>query len=248
MPELPEVETVRLGISPHLVNLLDQKLLEVSRRGKYLLFRFKNLTLLWHLGMSGSMRVLLTPVPEKKHDHVDLVFGSGAVLRFNDPRRFGVLLATFDDPLTHVLLKNLGPEPLGPELNAAYLKAKASKRTVAIKNFIMNANIVVGVGNIYATEALYEAGIYPEKAAGKVTLKQFEVLTAAIKRILTQAIATGGTSLRDFVKADGKPGYFRQELKAYGRDGLPCGRCGVVMLHMTIGGRATVYCPKCQKR
>jgi formamidopyrimidine-DNA glycosylase len=272
MPELPEVEVVRLGISPHILHkkiadviirhprlrfpvpsglkeiLLGKRILEIRRRGKYLLFLTSEGTLIWHLGMSGSLRILTEPLPPKKHDHVDLIFSKGLCLRFNDPRRFGALLWTRDNPLEHPLLATLGPEPLSEDFNADYLWKKARTRTVAIKNFVMNSKIVVGVGNIYAAEALFQAKLHPLKPANKVSREEFTKLCQIIRDILRQAIQKGGTTLKDFVNSAGKPGYFKQELQVYGRGGEPCMICKTELRALRVGQRGTVFCPRCQKK
>jgi len=270
MPELPEVETVRQGLLPHLLQqkitdiiirhphlrfpiptqlkaqVRGQKVLNISRRGKYLIFTLPKGNLIWHLGMSGSMRVLLKPLPARKHDHVDLIFSNQTCLRFNDPRRFGALLWTEQDPLLHPLLIKLGPEPLSKEFSTQYLWEKSRNKKVAIKTFLMNSQIVVGVGNIYAAEALFKARIHPATPAQKLSPAQCNHLCRAIKIILRQAIKRGGTTLKDFVKSDGKPGYFKQELQVYGRAGLACYVCNNKLKQLRQAQRATVYCPQCQ--
>lgn len=270
MPELPEVETTRRGILPHIQgntildiivrdrrlrwpvpqNLKDklhgQKVLEVSRRGKYLLLSTAAGTLIIHLGMSGSLRVLACDTPYEKHDHVDIAFESKQCLRLRDPRRFGAVLFSESNPAEHELLRDLGPEPLSPVFNGDYLFAKSRKRTACVKAFIMDSHIVVGVGNIYANEALFAAGIHPRRAAGKVTRAQYELLAQAIKNVLRAAIKAGGTTLRDFTRSDGKPGYFRQSLKVYDRAGEPCPKCGKAISQAVIAQRAAYYCTHCQ--
>ena len=270
MPELPEVETTRLGISPYatgkyvskliirngslrwpvpddLSKLIEKrKLYEIHRRGKYLLFTFSNGTMLLHLGMSGSLRVVQNNAPAEKHDHIDICFGE-RVLRYNDPRRFGCLLWTENDINEHELIAHLGPEPLEDNFNAEYLYQKSRRRSQAIKTFVMDSRIVVGVGNIYANEALFNSGVHPLKAAGKITQRQCENLANEIKSVLSFAIKRGGTTLRDFVGGDGKPGYFAQELNAYGRGGKPCNQCGKILTEKRLSNRTTVYCTACQK-
>lgn len=272
MPELPEVETTLNGIKPHIENtsitqtvirhhglrwpipkhldktLLGQTVHALTRRGKYIILNCDDGSLLLHLGMSGRLRILEKTLAPVKHDHVDIQFSNGKTLRFTDPRRFGALLWTDEDVFEHELLKHLGPEPLENEFNGDYLKAKSAGRKVAVKNFIMDSKIVVGVGNIYATEALFMAGIHPEKPAGKISLDKYQQLAAIIKTVLSTAIKQGGTTLRDFTQSDGKPGYFKQELKAYGRNGEPCVNCGTELKLVKIGQRSSVFCPKCQKR
>jgi len=270
MPELPEVETTRRGIEPHIVgkkvrslvvrqsslrwpipddlgnHIVNKKLLGITRRGKYLLLRFLNGHLIIHLGMSGSLRIIEDSARPKKHDHVDIVFSKKCYLRFHDPRRFGAILWTNDDVEEYKLIKKLGPEPLTDSFNYNYLFDKSRKRSKDIKAFIMDANIVVGVGNIYANEALFSAGIRPTKAAGKVTRKQYELLVSEIKKVLERSINQGGTTLRDFVGSDGKPGYFVQQLNVYGRNGQECKRCKKILKLIRQSQRATVYCSSCQ--
>ncbi len=268
MPELPEVETTRGGIEPYVAGkvladiivrqpalrwpvqaprkLCGQTIERVTRRGKYILIHFATGTLLLHLGMSGSLRVLDPKTPLLTHDHVDLVI-DGRALRFNDPRRFGCLLfQPGSDPESHRLLQHLGCEPLGNEFHGAYLYEKSRNRKVAIKNFIMDSKVVVGVGNIYAAEALFRAGIRPGIAAGRIPARAYENLAGAIRLVLTDAIRQGGTTLRDFVGSDGNPGYFKQKLHVYGRDGLPCRVCDSPLKLQILGQRSSVYCPKCQ--
>jgi formamidopyrimidine-DNA glycosylase len=271
MPELPEVETTRRGIArgvkgrrivravvrePRLrwrlpadfaEQLGNQKVLSVGRRAKYLLLHLERGCLIVHLGMSGSLRVLPAQTAVLKHDHVDLLLDSGQALRFNDPRRFGSMHYTLADPLVHPLLKNLAPEPLSAEFNAAYLAGKARRRKVAIKHLVMNGTLVVGVGNIYASEALFRAGIKPQRAAGRVRDDELVKLVKAIKTVLGNAIRAGGTTLRDYVNADGAPGYFRQKLFVYERGGLGCRKCRTPIKQLTQGQRSTYYCPSCQR-
>jgi len=269
MPELPEVETTRRGVYPYakgktvsaltirnaslrwpvpayLPKLIKgKKVDEIRRRGKYLLFDFKHGSLIVHLGMSGSLRVCQRDDPISKHDHIDLHVNEH-ILRFNDPRRFGCFLWA-DDAESHSLLCKLGPEPLEDAFSAELLFNKSRKRSQSIKTFIMDSHTVVGVGNIYANEALFHARIHPLKAAGKVTKAQYERLTDEIKRVLRAAIERGGTTLRDFVGGDGKPGYFAQELSVYGKAGKPCPSCGKALTEKRLGQRSTVYCTRCQK-
>lgn len=269
MPELPEVETTRRGIEPHIlgkrIKRVDvrqpklrwpvpeaihqaekHKLQAVERRGKYLLFRFSNGTILAHLGMSGSMRIIQENEPPLFHDHVDLVCSDGVALRYCDPRKFGAWLWTEDDPHQHPLLAKLGPEPLADQFNTHYLVEKAKGRKSAIKTFIMDSHIVVGVGNIYANEALFMAGIHPKRAAGRVSAARYERLVQAIKTVLANAIEMGGTTLRDFVGGDGKPGYFQQTLRVYGRADEPCLNCKQPLKEIRLGQRSTVFCKLCQ--
>jgi len=271
MPELPEVETTRRGIAAavssqrieqvvvreprlrwHLpdefaVQLKGQRIRSVGRRAKYLLLRLDCGTLIVHLGMSGSLRVLTANTPPLKHDHVDIVLNTGQCLRFNDPRRFGSMHYTTDDPSAHALLKNLAPEPLSEDFDADYLASKARRRKVAIKQFIMNGNLVVGVGNIYASEALFRSGIRPSRATGRVKRDEFIKLVKAIKAVLSDAIRAGGTTLRDYVNSDGMPGYFRQKLFVYERKGEPCRKCKTPIKQLRHGQRSTYYCPQCQR-
>ncbi|MFC3550740.1 bifunctional DNA-formamidopyrimidine glycosylase/DNA-(apurinic or apyrimidinic site) lyase [Lysobacter cavernae] len=280
MPELPEVETTRRGLAPHLEGrivtaatlrrpdlrwpipaeirevLPGQRIAAVRRRAKYLLLDTAAGSALLHLGMSGSLRVLPADTPLRAHDHVDLALDSagatpGRVLRFNDPRRFGCLLWQPAGEI-HELLAGLGPEPLseggdGAAFNGDYLFALSRGRSAPVKTFLMDQRVVVGVGNIYVAEALFAAGVSPLRAAGKVSRERYAQLAAAIRTILGQAITRGGTTLRDFISPDGAPGYFEQELSAYGRGGEPCPRCGRPLKQATIGQRATVWCGHCQR-
>jgi formamidopyrimidine-DNA glycosylase len=271
MPELPEVETTRRGILPHAlgqvisavevreprlrwpvpeeVSLLlpGAKIADISRRGKYLLLRTDAGTLIIHLGMSGSMRVVTAAEPIRKHDHVDILLGSGKILRFNDPRRFGCMLWTLADPSGHVLLRHLGPEPLEPGFDADYLYRLSRGRRAPVKTFIMDSRVVVGVGNIYANESLFLAGLRPGRAAGRVSRPRYQQLVVAIRQVLSAAVEQGGTTLRDFVGGDGKPGYFRQQLNVYDHGGEPCPRCGLPLRETRLGQRSTVYCRQCQQ-
>lgn len=270
VPELPEVEITRRGIAPAATNAAVQRVIvreprlrwpvsrrlreelrgaviqRVDRRAKFLLLRSKPGTLIAHLGMSGSLRVLPAGTPPRKHDHVDIEFDSGAMLRFTDPRRFGCLIWTRRDPLLHKLLARLGPEPLGPDFTAAYLHASARGRRAPIKQHIMNGAVVVGVGNIYASEALFMAGIHPRRAAGRVAEPRLARLVNAIKQVLADAIAVGGTTLRDFTGGDGQPGYFQLHLRVYGRGGEPCEHCATPIRRIVQGQRSSFYCPRCQ--
>ncbi|MGH8282044.1 MAG: bifunctional DNA-formamidopyrimidine glycosylase/DNA-(apurinic or apyrimidinic site) lyase [Gammaproteobacteria bacterium] len=271
MPELPEVETTRRGIEPHLLGhvviamkvrdrrlrwpvpagliktLPGQRIRAVTRRGKYLLLETAVGSVILHLGMSGSLRILSSDTPPEKHDHVDIVLDNGNALRLRDPRRFGSLLWTTKDPAAYKLLRDLGPEPLDDAFDGNYLFDKSRRRNVAIKNFIMNSHIVVGVGNIYASESLFLAGIHPERAAGRISKERYAALVKAIRKVLNAAISAGGTTLRDFVREDGAPGYFRQHLRVYGREGQPCERCGHRISARVTGQRSTYYCPHCQR-
>ncbi len=270
MPELPEVETTLRGIEPYLLNVrIDQvtvrqrqlrwpiprnlrnqlegeTVLSLSRRGKYILIKTTAGTAIWHLGMSGSLRLVPPSKPFEQHDHVDWHLESGLILRYRDPRRFGSLHWTRKDPLAHTLLSGLGVEPLGDAFDANYLYALSRNRKAAVKNFIMNSRVVVGVGNIYANEALFEATIDPRRPAGRISLKRYEALVDAIQGVLSVAIRQGGTTLKDFVGGDGQPGYFSQQLKVYGRSGEACVTCGQPLTQIRLGQRASVFCKLCQ--
>jgi formamidopyrimidine-DNA glycosylase len=271
MPELPEVETTRRGLAPALegariagvdirnralrwpvpdgleARLKNQEVLALNRRAKYLLLETTGGTALIHLGMSGSMRIVAAGQPPEKHDHFDIVTTRGEAIRFNDPRRFGSLLWGGATPDEHPLLADLGPEPLGPGFTGEYLHASCRGRRAAIKQQIMNSHCVVGVGNIYANEALFYAGIHPSRAAGRISRARIDALVAEIRAVLTNAIRVGGTTLRDYRGGDGKPGYFRRQLAVYERDGEPCKRCGNAVRRRVIGQRATYYCVVCQR-
>jgi formamidopyrimidine-DNA glycosylase len=269
MPELPEVETTLRGIKPHLLNQRiariivrdprlrwpvpvdvrkaeGQQFIHLGRRGKYLLFVLQQGGLIIHLGMSGSLRILEHPTTPAKHDHVDVELENGVCLRFNDPRRFGAFLWVDGQLESHELLRDLGPEPLSAEFTAVHLHRHSRGRRVAIKNFIMNGHIVVGVGNIYASEALFMAGIHPQRAAGRISAQRYEDLVAAIRDVLERAIKQGGTTLRDFVNSAGAPGYFARELLVYDRAGNDCFQCGASIRQKVIGQRSSYYCPVCQ--
>ncbi|TGD72741.1 bifunctional DNA-formamidopyrimidine glycosylase/DNA-(apurinic or apyrimidinic site) lyase [Mangrovimicrobium sediminis] len=270
MPELPEVETTRRGIEPHVLGrrveqvivreprlrwpvpgdlpqrMAGQVIDAVERRAKYLLLRTAAGSALMHLGMSGSLRVVPAGQAPGKHDHLDIRFADTLTLRFNDPRRFGCCL-WLEPGEQHPLLGRLGPEPLSAEFDGAYLYGRARGRKGPVKPFLMDQNIVVGVGNIYAAEALFAAGIHPQRPAGRVSQARYERLAEEVKQVLTFAIGHGGTTLRDFVGGDGKPGYFAQELSVYGREGQPCKRCGKTLKNSRLGQRSTVYCVTCQR-
>ena len=271
MPELPEVETTRRGIEPWLVGhrieevvVRDRRLRwpvprdlparlrgsmvrSVGRRAKYLLITTDTGTAILHLGMSGSLRVMDAAAPPLVHDHVDIVLDSGRCLRFNDPRRFGCLLFTAGDPLRHRLLADLAAEPLSREFDGDQLWRLARRRRAAIKTFIMDSRAVVGVGNIYASEALFRAGIRPRLAAGRVSRARMAVLVEKIREVLFEAIGAGGTTLRDYVDPSGMPGYFRQKLYVYERAGRPCRKCRTPIRHYVQGQRSTYWCPRCQR-
>lgn len=273
MPELPEVETSRCGIAPFLVGhqvrevivrdhrlrwpvnpdlpaiLAEQRVHQIRRRAKYLLFDCDTGTLLLHLGMSGRLRVLDSQQSRsaEKHDHLDIVFENGYRLRYTDPRRFGAVIWTYEPVEQHPLLSHLGPEPLEADFDADYLLGKATNRQVAIKTFIMNAEIVVGVGNIYASEALFMAGIHPKMITAKLKQKQALKLVEAIRVVLGKAIAAGGTTLRDFRDSEGNPGYFAQELQVYNRAGQGCKQCAHPIELFRQANRASYFCPVCQR-
>lgn len=271
MPELPEVETTVRGIRPHLLQhkikrvvvrekqlrwpipaltlervLPKQTILEVSRRAKYILIKTTAGTLVIHLGMSGTLRLCDRATPLKKHDHFDCQLSEEKVLRYNDPRRFGAILWAGHDLSSLTILNHLGPEPLSKAFDADYLLARAAKRSVAIKPFIMDAKIVVGVGNIYASESLFLAKIHPLLSANQLSPSQAKTLCMAITKVLKAAIKKGGTTLKDFYGSDGKPGYFRHQLAVYDREGLDCIDCKTPIEHLQLGQRSTYFCPACQ--
>lgn len=271
MPELPEVETTRRGIEPHLTGRRIQQvclreprlrwpipddlpqriqggeITGVDRRGKYLLIQCPPGIILIHLGMSGSLRLVPSGTPPRPHDHVDLTLNSGLTLRLHDPRRFGALLWFNPETGNHPLLAHLGPEPLGESFDGNYLFRISRGRRVSIKALIMNSQIVVGVGNIYASESLFLAGIRPRRAASRLTRAEAARLVTAIRQVLEASIAQGGTTLRDFVHEDGAHGYFSQSLRVYGRTQAPCPVCHAPIKHITQSGRSSYYCPTCQK-
>lgn len=270
MPELPEVETIRSGIMPYVMDqsidsviirqpklrwdipshlakkMVGYKVTSLLRRGKYLIFDVGHGAMIVHLGMSGSLRIMSPTTLPKKHDHVDIVFTNQSLLRFNDPRRFGAMLWAEKPILAHPLLVKLGVEPLADEFSGKYLFNATRNRTIPIKSFIMNSHIVTGIGNIYATEALFAANIHPLQSANDLSLTSCQRLTDKIKFILASAIKQGGTTLKDFTQSDGKPGYFKVNLKVYGRDGEPCIVCGTPLGRLKIAQRSTVYCEHCQ--
>jgi formamidopyrimidine-DNA glycosylase len=277
MPELPEVETTKRGLEPLIVNqvveravlyrgnlrwempkhlvttLTNQCINSIDRRGKYLLIKFDVGTLIIHLGMSGSIKVVSSDTPLKKHDHFELSLANDTLMRLNDPRRFGAVLFSTDG--THTLLDSLGVEPLEDLFDESYLYIRSRNKQQNIKAFIMDSKVVVGVGNIYACESLYQAGINPERKAGSVSKKRYQLLTQCIKTILSQAIKAGGTTLQDFSQVDGSPGYFAQTLNVYGREGKPCKKCngslqypleGCKISRIIQNQRSTFYCKQCQ--
>ena len=270
MPELPEVETTLRGIAPHVTDrtilecvlrteklrwpldstlchiLPGQKIYRVERRAKYLLLGCDHGTIILHLGMSGSLRIVPAGATEQKHDHIDLIFTDGQCLRMTDPRKFGAFIYTCSHPYNHKLLQNLGPEPLTDGFNGEYLYTRSRGKKQSIKQLIMDQKTVVGVGNIYANESLFAAGIRPDRGAGRVGLERYENLCRAIKKILQQAIIAGGTTIHDFSQADGRPGYFTQQLQVYGRNGEHCVVCGQPILSQKLGQRSTFYCSRCQ--
>lgn len=269
MPELPEVETTRRGIEPWLLQqrieqivirqprlrwpvedaiqaLTGQTISAITRRAKYILVATDAGTAIWHLGMSGSLRLVESGTEPGKHDHIDWIMSNGKVLRYHDPRRFGALLyvppGQFSSHLAH-----LGPEPLSEAFTAEYLYQQSRGKKQAVKTFVMDGSVVVGVGNIYANESLFSAGIRPQTPAGKVSLARYERLVTEIKVVLERSITQGGTTLRDFVGGDGKPGYFAQQLLVYGRGGEACKDCATTLKEIRLGQRSTVYCPRCQR-
>lgn len=270
MPELPEVETVRRGLAPEMVGQVfakavvrcgdfrypiphhfpqqieGQEITGLTRRAKYLCFHTTRGHLLLHLGMSGTVRLVPATLKPEKHDHVDLVLVSGIALRFRDPRRFGALVWTDQDLRDHPLLAHLGPEPLGKSFDGLSFWQKSRGRRVAIKIFLMDAKVVVGVGNIYAAEALWRAGIHPKRAAGRISLKRMEILVEKVKEVLREAIAQGGTTLKDFRSVSGELGYFAQELAVYGRHGEDCLHCKSRIRRTVLGQRSTFWCGQCQ--
>lgn len=272
MPELPEVETVRRGLDPHirgqriaravvretrlrwpvsprLAQLASMRRIDtIARRGKYLIVGLDSGDrMIWHLGMSGRLFVLDAGHPLLKHDHVDFELDNGKLIRFNDPRRFGAVLWWPREESGHVLLDDMGPEPFDAGFDGDYLHARSRGRSVAVKNFVMDGHIVVGAGNIYAAESLFRAGIRPTRRTGSLTRVECQRLADKIREVLREAVELGGTTLRDFAGADGASGYFQQELFVYGREDAPCRVCGTAIKHLVLGGRATCYCPRCQR-
>ncbi|QJQ94580.1 MULTISPECIES: bifunctional DNA-formamidopyrimidine glycosylase/DNA-(apurinic or apyrimidinic site) lyase [Halomonadaceae] len=275
MPELPEVETTRRGLAPHVEGreirevvvrqrrlrtpvpeglenaLVGSRIGPLGRRAKYLLVPLSGAqgegdTLIWHLGMSGSLRIARLGDVPKKHDHIDLVLEDGAILRYHDPRRFGFVDWLKGNVEQDPRLARLGPEPLSPAFHGSRLHALSRGRRIAVKPFLMDNAVVVGVGNIYASEALFLAGIDPRRAAGRISQERYERLAVAVREVLTAAITQGGTTLRDFVSGTGEPGYFAQRLSVYGRHGQPCQHCGGELRLVTLGQRASVFCAVCQ--
>ncbi|HYC38115.1 MAG TPA: bifunctional DNA-formamidopyrimidine glycosylase/DNA-(apurinic or apyrimidinic site) lyase [Usitatibacter sp.] len=271
MPELPEVETTRRGLVPHVVGrrirdvvvrnarlrwpiprdlrrrLRGEEVLAIRRRGKYLLFDCRHGHLLIHLGMSGRISLVAEGAAPRSHDHFDLQLEGGRTLRLTDPRRFGAVLWLDSPAEDHPLLRGLGLEPFEAEFTARALRERAGGRRVAVKQFLMNSRVVTGIGNIYASEALHEARVHPERSVARITPKRWELVAAAIRGTLERAIAAGGTTLRDFASAEGKPGYFQHEFAVYGREGKPCKRCGARIRASRQGQRSTFFCPRCQR-
>ena len=271
MPELPEVESTRRELVRHIVGstvatvvvrdrrlrwpvpaelprkLAGRPIRDIRRRAKYLLIAVGKGTVLVHLGMSGSLRLLDTHAPPLPHDHVDIVLDDGRCVRYRDPRRFGCWLWTEADPAHHRLLAHLGPEPLEPEFDGAWLHARLRGRTAPIKNLLMDSRIVAGVGNIYANEALFIAGIDPRRGGGRVSRRRVDRLAHVVREVLTVAVEAGGTTLRDYARTDGTMGEFVNRLNVYGRDGEPCPRCAAPIVTTTLGQRTTWFCRRCQR-
>lgn len=270
MPELPEVETTRAGIGPLVVgcevkslnvhqgslrwpvpadmgdHFVGQTIQSLVRRGKYLILSTEAGGALIHLGMSGSLRISKESESRRKHDHWDMIFSSGHILRYHDPRRFGAFLWAGAEPLQHSLLVNLGPEPIEDDFTADYIYQLSRGRKQVVKSFLMSSQTVVGVGNIYASESLFRAGIHPNRPAGKISKKRYQSLVIAVKEVLAEAIESGGSTLRDYVNGSGSPGYFQQKLLVYGRSGEACGNCAANIRQLRIGQRSSFYCPSCQ--
>lgn len=271
MPELPEVETVKRGIAPHIETqiiqqvilrerrlrweipaelehiLPGQRVASVTRRGKYLLLKCSDGHLIIHLGMSGRLVIVNSEIELKKHDHVDFIFDNQCWLRYHDPRRFGCILWTTEPIAAHPLLAEMGVEPLEADFTGDYLFSQAQHKKIAAKKFIMDNQIVVGVGNIYANESLFLAGIHPLRVVNSISLEEFQQLVAIIRQVLTTAIAQGGTTLKDFTNSEGRAGYFQQQLKVYGRINEPCVQCGTSIQQVRIAQRASYFCPQCQR-
>jgi formamidopyrimidine-DNA glycosylase len=268
MPELPEVETTLRGVGPHIVGQLirrltvhngslrwpvtegiaaitqGQRITAIRRRAKYLLLELERGSMMIHLGMSGSLRLVDPGSERRKHDHIEMLMGNGACLRYHDPRRFGAWLWSDNG---YPQLNHLGPEPLTDEFDGERLFRLSRKRKMAVKPFIMDNQIVVGVGNIYASEALFRSGIRPDRSAGRISLQRYQLLADHIKQVLHSAITQGGTTLRDFVNGNGEPGYFQQTLDVYGRGGEPCHSCATTLKEIRLGQRSSVFCPACQR-
>jgi len=270
MPELPEVETVRRGLAPHLTGkcveavtcyrpdlryplpdlerLCGQTCHSIKRRAKYLQFEFDDTLLVWHLGMSGCFRVLASDVPQARHEHVRMLFSGAVDLSYIDPRRFGYAgLLPKNDWQQHAWFKSLGPEPLDDTFDGKYLFEHCKNRKIAIKPLLMNASVVVGVGNIYACESLFRAGIHPTRAAGRISRQRLDLLASTVREVLGDAIAAGGSTINDFTHVDGNPGYFAHDFQVYGREGAPCLQCKSPIRRIVQTGRSTFYCPNCQR-
>ncbi|MFK7909453.1 MAG: bifunctional DNA-formamidopyrimidine glycosylase/DNA-(apurinic or apyrimidinic site) lyase [Akkermansiaceae bacterium] len=270
MPELPEVETTRMGVLPHLrnetvsevvvhnaamrwpiddnvYNMIGARVDDVKRRAKYILIKFADSTLVLHLGMSGSLRICQPSIPLKKHDHFVLKLKNGTELRLHDPRRFGAVILCQGDPMNHPLIRHLGQEPLANDFDADYLHQTCKNRKTTIKQHIMNGKVVVGVGNIYACEALFRSGIHPKRQAGRISKIRLTTLVHEIKAVLDEAITQGGTTLRDFLNENGEPGYFKQSLSVYDRQNEPCRTCKSAIRRIVISNRSTFFCQVCQK-
>ena len=271
MPELPEVETTRRGLLPHVVGrrirdvvvrngalrwpvpahlartLRGEEVVDVRRRGKYLVFDCRKGHLIVHLGMSGRLTLVPEGQPARRHDHVDVRFEGERALRLTDPRRFGAMLWVRGKAEDHALLRELGLEPFDEAFTGAALHERSRGRRVAVKHFLMDAHVVTGVGNIYASEALFHAGVHPLRAAGRISRARYDRLAASVRATLERALAAGGTTLRDFADASGHPGYFQNECAVYGREGEPCRACGTPIRQLRQGQRSTFYCPRCQR-
>ena len=271
MPELPEVETLRRGLEPLAIGrkflgvevrqprlrkkipaglnakIAGSKLIALERRAKYLLFRFSPGTLLIHLGMSGTIFRSQTQTPAGKHDHFDLLLPKQELLRYRDPRRFGMAVWTSSPPYSHRLLSHLGPEPLGPDLHAEYLRKVFHKKTAPVKSLLLDGTKISGIGNIYASEALFRAGIAPKRSAGRISASRCDLLVKSIKNVLQEALAAGGTTLKDHRRVDGSPGWFAQDLAVYGRNNQDCRNCGNTVKKALLAGRSTYWCSTCQK-
>lgn len=272
MPELPEVETISRGISPQILKrkissvlvrnhklrwpipknlpqiLIGQSIQKIHRRGKYILLETKAGTLIIHLGMSGNLQIKPKEHVLDKHEHVNIVFGDKLALCYNDPRRFGAILWTAENPLEHLLLKNLGIEPLEKDFTARYLFDRSKRSRCAVKQFIMDSKVIVGVGNIYANEALFAAKINPLQKTNSISYKSYQLLTKKIKELLRLAIKCGGTSIKDYIDSQGKKGSFQNKLKVYGRQGQLCVNCKTKLASIHLGQRSTVFCPRCQNK
>lgn len=271
MPELPEVETLCRSLEKYLKNeiircfhvrqtrlrlpvpvadlknLVGCEIRAVTRRGKYLILTTDDWDILVHLGMSGMLQMVIDEKPPGRHDHLDIVFHGGKILRYHDPRRFGLFLPVPSPAVSHPLLSHMGPEPFSPELSGHYLYRRSRNRRITIKQFLMDETIVAGLGNIYANESLFRAGIRPLKPAGRIRREEYDKIVSSVQNVLSEALESGGTTLRDFMKLNGEPGFFKPKLKVYGRRGEPCLQCGETIRVVTLGGRSTFFCSNCQK-